>query len=105
MNEELVLCACSAYNEKYYLNPRYSGLPVSIQEELQIMSVTYTAEVGGVITLSFEPEGSLYLSTTAKEGDLSYDEIGAHLLIKKIRQEKEELFEALELYYRTFFLK
>ena len=99
----MVLRACSAYEEKYYLNPRYESLPSSIKEELQIMCVTYTADVGGVLTLAFEEDGTLILSTTAKKGDFAYDEIGAHLLIKRMRQEKEELFEGLELYYQSFF--
>ena len=45
MNEEQILCACSAYEQKYYLNPRYASLPVAIQEELQIMAVTMTEAV------------------------------------------------------------
>lgn len=104
MNEELVLCASSSYEEKYYFNPKYHSLPVLIREELKILCVTHTAEVGGVLTISFDEEGHLYLSTTATEGDLLYDEIGANLLVKQIRQEKEELFERLEKYYKNFFI-
>ena len=37
MNEEQILCACSAYEQKYYFNPRYQALPTAIQEELKIM--------------------------------------------------------------------
>ena len=40
MQEEQILCACSAYEQKYYLNPRYASLPSVIQDELQIMAVT-----------------------------------------------------------------
>ena len=39
MQEEQILCACSAYEQKYYLNPRYASLPSAIQDELQIMAV------------------------------------------------------------------
>ena len=42
MQEEQILCACSAYEQKYYLNPRYASLPSAIQDELQIMAVTVT---------------------------------------------------------------
>ena len=75
MNEEQILCACSAYEQKYYLNPRYASLPVSVQEELQIMAVTMTEDVGGVFTMEFDEDGTLYMSTTAKENDFFYDEI------------------------------
>lgn len=97
-----VMCASSSYEEKYYFNDKFTSLPKSIKEELQIMCVTYTAEVGGILTLSFDEEGQLFLSTTAVEGDLLYDEIGANLLLKRVRQEKEELFEGLEMYYQNF---
>lgn len=104
MNEDLVLCASSSYEEKYYLNPRYENLPTSIKEELQIMAVQITAEVGGIFTVSFEEDGTVYLATAATEEDLLYDEIGAHLKVKKLRAEKQELLEGLELYYQSFFM-
>lgn len=75
MNEEQILCACSAYEQKYYFNPRYQALPTAIQEELKIMAVTLTADVGGVFTMEFDEDGTLYMSTTAKENDFAYDEI------------------------------
>lgn len=105
MNEEQILCACSAYEEKYYLNPRYASLPGQIQEELQIMAVTMTADVGGVFTMEFDEDGTLYMSTTAKENDFSYDEIGSHLKIKQYRVQYAELLKNLETYYRAFFIE
>ena len=58
MNEEQILCACSAYEQKYYFNPRYQALPTAIQEELKIMAVTLTADVGGVFTMEFDEDGT-----------------------------------------------
>lgn len=104
MNEQQILCACSAYEQKFYLNPRYASLPVSIQEELQIMAVTMTEDVGGVFTMEFDEDGTLYMSTTAKENDFFYDEIGSRLKIKQYRIKYEELLANLETYYRAFFL-
>lgn len=103
MDEKQILCACSAYEQKFYLNPRYSSLPQLVQDELRILSVMLTEDVGGVFTMEFEEDGTLYLSTTAKENDFFFDEIGSHLKIKQLRREKEELFESLEEYYREFF--
>ena len=105
MNEEQVLCACSAYEEKYYLNPRFASLPEQIQKELQIMAVVMTEDVGGVFTMEFDEDGTLYMSTTAKENDFLYDEIGSHLKIKQYRVQYEKLLEGLEAYYRAFFMK
>lgn len=103
MNEEQVLCACSAYEEKYYFNPRYASLPEQIQEELRIMAVTMTADVGGVFTMEFDEDGTLYMSATAKESDFFFDEIGSHLKIKQYRVQYEELLENLQTYYHAFF--
>lgn len=99
-----ILCAASAYEEKYYLNPEFTGLPTSIQQELQILCVLYTSDVGGILALHFDNQGNLVFHTTARENDLLYDEIGSVLKIKQIQSEKRELLEALELYYRAVFL-
>ena len=52
---------------------------------------------------SFDDDGNLYFSTTAKESDFEYDEIGAELKIKQYREKYKDLIEDLELYYQTFF--
>ena len=46
MDEEMVLCAASAYERKFYLNPEFNSLPEEVKQELQIMCVLYTADVG-----------------------------------------------------------
>ena len=104
LGEKIVLCGANAYEQKYYLNPRYASLPSVIQDELQIMAVTMTEDVGGVFTMEFDEDGSLYMSTTAKENDFFYDEIGSHLKIKQYRVKYAELLENLETYYKTFFI-
>lgn len=104
MCKSRILCASSAYEEKYYLNEEFSGLPEGIKEELKIMCVLFTADVGGILTLEFDGEGNLKLQTEIQEGDFLYDEIGSVLKIKEIQRERRELLEALELYYRVFFL-
>jgi hypothetical protein len=103
-DERNVLCASSAYEKKYYFNDEFGALPKAVQQELQIMCVLFTEEVGGILTLRFDEEGSLLLETQADEGDLLYDDIGCGLMIKKIQTEKSELLRNLELYYKVFFL-
>ena len=46
MEEEVVLCAASAYEQKFYLNPQFESLPEAVRQELQIMCVLYTEEIG-----------------------------------------------------------
>lgn len=102
--EDVVLCGASAYTRKYYLNRDFSNLPEAIKEELQIMCVLYTEDIGGTLQLIFDPEGNLEFRTEAEEGDLLYDEIGSVLKIKQLQRDKQELLEALQMYYRVFFL-
>lgn len=100
----IVLCASSAYTKQFYLNPEFDGLPESIREELKILCVLYTEDVGGALVLKFDEEGNLNLETSAEEEDLLYDEIGSVLKIKQIQNLKSDFLESLEMYYRVFFL-
>lgn len=102
--EEVVLCGSSAYTQKYYLNEAFERLPQNIKDELKIMCVLYTEDIGGVLTLVFDEEGNLNFRTEADEGDLLYDDIGSVLKIKQFQQNKQELLESLEMYFKVFFL-
>ena len=103
-DEEVVLCASSAYEKKFYLNEEFSRLPEDIKNELKKMSVLFTEEVGGILELVFDEEGNLLFRTDADENDLLYDDIACGMLIKKMQYEKRELLESLEMFYRVFFL-
>jgi uncharacterized protein DUF6145 len=103
-SDPIVLCGSSAYDRKFYMNEDFASLPESIKEELKILCVLFTEDVGGILTLEFEEDGTLVFKVTKKDGDLLFDEIGSALKIKELRRTKEELLEALELYYRVFFL-
>ena len=103
-NQEVILCASNAYNKKFYLNDNFKGLPEAIKEELQIMCVLYTEDVGGVLELVFDEDGNLEFRTSYEEGDFFYDEIGSVLKIKQYQDVKRELLESLETYYRIVFL-
>lgn len=99
-----VLCGANSYEQKYYFNQRFSNLPEAIRQELQIMCVMYTEDVGGILTLEFRSDGSLEFKAMAAEEDYLFDEIGSALKIKQYQLEKRELLEALETYYRVFCL-
>lgn len=102
--EETVLCGSSCYTKKYYLNPEFEGLPPMVKDELKIMCVLYTEEVGGTIQLIYDEDGALRVQVDAKEEDLLFDEIGSALKVKQMQRERTELFEALETYYKVVFL-
>ena len=102
--DKMLLCASSAYEKKFYLNVEFSRLPEDIKNELKIMCVLFTEEVGGILELVFDEEGNLLFRTDADENDLLYDDIACGMLIKKMQYEKRELLESLEMFYRVFFL-
>ena len=104
MSKEVVLCVANAYQKKDYLNENFNGLPQTIRDELKIMCVLYTEDVGGILELVFDEDGNLDFRTSCKENDFFYDEIGSVLKIKQYRNERRELLESIETYYRIVFL-
>lgn len=102
--ENIVLCASSAYEQKYFLNEDFNGLPEAIRDELKVMCVLYTEDIGGILTLEYEEDGTLIFQVSSDEGDLLFDEIGSVLKIKELQKNKKELLKSLELYYKVFFL-
>ena len=104
MDEEMVLCAASAYERKFYLNPEFNSLPEEVKQELQIMCVLYTADVGGILMVVYDENGNLELKVDHKEDDFTFDEIGSVLKIKELHKTKEELIESLEMLYKVFYL-
>lgn len=104
-SKKIVLCGANAYEKKYYFNEDFKQIPDSIKDELHIICVLFTEEVGGIFTIGFDEEGELVMETNAEEDDIYYDEISSGLLIGEIRRSRQELLESLTLYYRIFILK
>ena len=102
--EEIVLCVSNAYEKKFYFNPDFDALPQSVKDELKILCVIFTEDVGGVLELVFDEEGELQFRVDADEGDLLYDEIGSVLKVKQLQSEKQDLFESLQMFYKVVFL-
>jgi hypothetical protein len=103
-DDKTVLCCANSYEQKYYFNEEFNRLPEDVKQELQIMCVLFTEEVGGIISLAYDADGSLSFDVMSDEGDLLFDEIGCGLMIKKLQTEKRELLEALEMFYKVFVL-
>lgn len=99
---EIVLCAASAYEKKFYLNQEFQGLPQNVKDELKIMCVLFTEDVGGILEIVYDEEGELSFRTSCDEGDYLYDEIGSVLKVKELQREKTELLESLQMYYKVF---
>jgi hypothetical protein len=102
--EKVVLCGANAYEKKYYFNKQFAGMPKSIQDELHIICVLFTEEIGGIFTIEFEEDSNVAMRTEYAPDDFLYDEIGSGLLVNEIRRKRQEMFESLRLYYKVFIL-
>ncbi len=103
-NKEVVLCAASAYEQKYYFNNSFSQIPEDVKDQLHIICVLFTEDIGGIILFAFDEEGHLQIRTQAKDSDYNYDEIGAALEVREIRRQRRDMLNGIELYYRAVFL-
>ncbi len=97
----LVLCGASSYNKKFYFNEDFDLVPQQVKDELKIMCVLFTEEVGGTIQLMYDENGNLEIVVDKEEDDILYDEIGSILKVKQLQREKKELFESLETFYKV----
>ena len=79
--KRVVLCGANAYDKKYYFNKDFDGIPDSVKDELHIICVLFTEEVGGIFTFVFEEDGSLTMETDAEEDDIYYDEISVDMKV------------------------
>ncbi len=90
-----MLCGSNYYEQKYFFNEEIFGkLPQQVKEELKIMCVLFTEDVGGALFLVFDPEEGLMMRTECDENDLLYDEIGS-VLSEGIAGGKEGAFGIL----------
>ena len=102
--DNVVLCGANSYEEKYYFNEDFAALPDAIKKELRIMCVLFVSEVGGILLLEFEEDGTLIFQVSSRDDDFFFDEIGSVLKIKELQKTKQELFESLEMFFRVFYL-
>ena len=89
----IVLCGSNSYEKKYYFNEEFDSLPEAVKKQLHVMCVWFTEECGGILTMEFEPDGTLEFRHTI-----------ADLKIKQYRQDGQEFLKALELYFNVFYL-
>ena len=57
-----------------------------------------------LMLIVFDEDGTLEFKTSCEENDFLYDEIGSVLKIKQYQNEKRDLLEALEMFYKIIYL-
>ena len=104
-DNRVVLCGSNSYEQKYYFNEVFDKIPKAIKDELHIICVLFTEEVGGIFTIVFEEDGSVSLETNYAEDDFLYDEISSGLFVREISRKKQQLLNDLSTCYRYFIMK
>ena len=66
-DDKVILCGSSSYEKIFYFNPEFDSLPKQIKDELQIMCVLFTEDVGGILRLEFDEKGNLNLTVESKD--------------------------------------
>ena len=100
--KKIVLSAASCYNKKYYINPDMEkNLPSQIKEEIKALVASMAEKLHCIFTLGFYENGDIYIETSSAENDFDFDEIGAKLETEKIKKEKSELLDSLNLWFKV----
>ena len=105
-DENVVLCVSNSYEKKYYFNPDFDKLPDDVKNELKIMCVLFTEEVGGILDMEFDEELEYKIvgSTEANslKGKISNESpVGRALLGKKVGDTITVETQAGELSYKV----
>ncbi|MCI8804704.1 MAG: hypothetical protein HFE59_02205 [Clostridiales bacterium] len=100
--KKIVLSAASCYNKKYYINPNMEkNLPSQIKDEIKALVASMAEKLHCIFTLGFYENGNIYIETSSVENDFDFDEIGAKLETEKIKKEKAELLNSLNLWFKV----
>ena len=98
------LCGASSYTKKYYLDPQFDRLPQDVKDELKIMCVTFTEDVGGILTVEFGDDKRPKFVVRVADNDDSVREQDVDGTISKLQEDKASLMEKLGIFYRVFVL-
>ena len=100
--KKIVLSAASCYNKKYYINPNMEkNLPSQIKDEIKALVASMAEKLHCIFTLGFYENGNIYIETSSVENGFDFDEIGAKLETEKIKKEKAELLNSLNLWFKV----
>nr|WP_317356589.1 DUF6145 family protein [uncultured Tyzzerella sp.] len=100
--DKKVIFATSSYNQKYFFDEIAENLPTDIKNNIKQIGIYFVNKVGGIFSLGFYYDNSLFIDYSFSEDDFLCDEIGAKLEIEKIKRENKDLISSLTLWYKLF---
>lgn len=100
--DKKIIFATSSYNKKFYFDEISESLPIDTKNKIKEIGIYFVDKVGGMFTLGFYEDNSIFIDYSFLEDDFLCDEIGAKLEIEKIKRENKELINSLVLWYKIF---
>lgn len=100
--DKKIIFATSSYNQKYFFDEITENLPTDIKNNIKQIGIYFVNKVGGIFSLGFYKDNSLFIDYSFSEDDFLCDEIGAKLEIEKIKRENKDLISSLTLWYKLF---
>ncbi|WP_317368542.1 DUF6145 family protein [uncultured Tyzzerella sp.] len=100
--DKKTIFATSSYSKKYFFDEITESLPIDIKNSIKEIGVYFVNKVGGIFSIGFYDDNSLFIDYSFSEDDFLCDEIGAKLEIEKIKREEKELISSLTLWYKVF---
>lgn len=86
LNPHQILCSASKYTRKFFWNPDFQDCPKELQQEMQILCVMFTEEVGGIVIVYFDDNGSITMVSSGEEDDPYFDRIGSGLKLEQVKE-------------------
>lgn len=77
-------------------------LPPAVKDEIKAFAALAAEKIHCVFVLGFYENGDIYIETKSSENDFDFDEIGAKLEMEKIKKDKSDLFDSLNLWYKIY---
>ena len=93
------IAAASFENQKFFLDPACSALPIEIKDEIKVLCVSMAQKLCCTFTMNFDEFGDVYFQTFPQQDAFAFDDIGADLEIKRIRKSKCQLLLGLQEWY------
>jgi len=96
------MAAASYDKRKFFMEPEFDAIPAEIKKEVQTICVYLAEKLTCTFIMGFYETGEIYFETVQREGASDFDDIGAELEIKALRNDKAELLKALSLWYKIY---
>lgn len=102
MKNKTILAAASYEKQKYYFEPEFNLIPSDVKNDIKTICVLTAQKLLCTFIIGFYDDGQVYFEIDTLNRGIDFDDIGAELEIKKIRNNYKELLNGLQIWYLMF---